>query len=342
MPSPSSFDMLHLISGFHVARAIYVAAKLGLADQLSAGSQTCAELAATTGADPTALRRLLRVLASAGVFGLEGDRASQTPLSATLQSGSTGSLRGWAIDQLGGEHYQAWGELLHSVRTGGVAFERVFGKNAWEHRAENPQSAQEFDDGMASFIDAHNQAVLDAYPFERLKSLYDIAGGDGQFMSAALACCPNLHGLVLEQSQVAARARQRLAQAGLAARCEVVAGDIFKAIPRGSEAYLMSRVIHDWNDAEALQILTLCRRAMGQDSVLLLVERVLPEQCDTSPVHRALAVSDLNMLVMTGGCERTVSQYRALLQAAGLELHTVTGTSTAMSVIEALPFAKRA
>lgn len=337
MQTLPSFDMLHLISGFHVSRAVYVAAKLGLADQLRAGTKTCAELAAATDADLASLHRLLRVLASAGVFGLEGDRVSQTALSATLQSGSPGSLRGWAIDQLGGEHYQAWGELLHSVRTGGVAFEQVFGKNAWAHRAESPQSAREFDEGMASFIDAHNQAVLNAYPFERLKNLYDIAGGDGQFMSAALARCPQLRGLVLEQTQVAARARLRLEQVGLQARCAVVDGNIFEAIPQGGEAYLMSRVIHDWSDAEALQILTICRRAMGPDSVLLLAERVLPEQCDTSPGHRALAVSDLNMLVMTGGCERTASQYRALLQAAGLTLHAVTATSTALSVIEARP-----
>lgn len=339
MSSPQSFEMLHLISGFHVSRAIYVAAKLGLADQLGSGSKTCAELAAATGTDPAALYRLLRVLASAGVFGLDGERVSQTPLSATLQCDSPGSLRGWAIDQLGGEHYQAWGELLHSVRTGGVAFEQVFGQNAWAHRAGNPQSAREFDEGMASFIDAHNQAVLDAYPFERLKNLYDIAGGDGQFMSAALARCPELRGLVMEQPQVAVRARLRLVQAGQQARCAVVDGNIFEAIPQGGEAYLMSRVIHDWNDAEALQILTLCRRAMGPDSVLLLAERVLPEQCDTSPGHWALAVSDLNMLVMTGGCERTASQYKTLLREAGLVLHSITATSTALSVIEARPAA---
>ncbi len=335
MQSPQTSEMLHLISGFHVSRAIYVAAQLGLADQLGQGDKSCTELARATGADPTALHRLLRVLASAGVFDLQDEQVSPTPLSATLQSDSPGSLRGWAIDQLGGEHYQAWGELLHSVRTGGVAFEQVFGKNAWEHRAENPQSAREFDAGMASFIDAHHQAVLNAYPFERVKSLYDIAGGDGQFMSAALTRCPELRGLVLEQPQVATRARQRLVQAGQRARCAVVDGDIFEAIPQGGEAYVMSRVIHDWNDAEARQILTRCRRAMGPDSVLLLVERVLPAQCDRSPGTRALVVSDLNMLVMTGGCERTASQYRALLHEAGLVLHQVTATATALSVIEA-------
>lgn len=339
MQSLQTTHMLHLISGFHVSRALYVAAKLGLADQLSQGDRTCAELALATGTNPCALHRLLRVLASAGVFVLDGDCVRKTQLCATLQSDSPGSLRGWAIDQLGGEHYEAWGELLHSVRTGDVAFEQVFGKNAWAHRAENPQSAREFDEGMASFIDAHNQAVLNAYPFDRLKTLYDIAGGDGQFMSAALARCPELRGLVLEQAQVATRARLRLAQAGQQARCEVVDGNIFETIPKGGAAYLMSRVIHDWNDVQALRILTLCRQAMAPDSVLLLAERVLPEHCDTSANHRALAVSDLNMLVMTGGCERTASQYRTLLQEAGLVLHTITPTLTALSVIEARPIA---
>jgi O-methyltransferase domain len=281
---------------------------------------------------------VIRVLASAGVFDLlPGQRVAMTALTPTLLTGASGSLRGWAIDQLGGEHYEAWGALMHSVRTGEVAFEKVYGKDAWAYRAENPQSAQAFDAGMASFIGAHNQAVLAAYPFAKLASLYDIGGGNGQFMVAMLSACPQMRGLVLDLPHVATEAGARLQEAGLAGRCEVVGGDIFESVPSGGSAYLLARVIHDWADEEAQKILTNCRRAMGPDSVLLMVERVMPEQIDAQPTSRALAVSDLNMLVMTGGRERTQAQYQALLHAAGFALSSTTATGTALSVLEARP-----
>lgn len=337
MNSPHTTEMLHLISGFHVSRALYVAAKLGLADLLHDGVRTCAGLAQATATDAAALYRLLRVLASAGVVELDAEQVRATASMSTLRSGVDGSLRGWAIDQLGGEHYQAWGELLHSVTTGTVAFEKVFGQNAWDHRAAHPESAKAFDEGMASFTGAHHQAVLKAYPFGALASLHDIGGGDGQFITAALSAHPQLRGVLLDQPHVAARARQRLHATGLAARCTVVEGNMFEAIPGGGAATLLSRVIHDWSDAEAARILSVCRRDMNGQGVLLLVERVLPAQMDTTPAARALTVSDLNMLVMTGGRERTEAQYRALLEGAGFTLDSVTATSTVLSVIEARP-----
>lgn len=336
MSSIHTADMLQLINGFHVARALHVAAKLGVADQLRDGEKVCTELARATGADPHALHRLIRVLASVGVFTLDaGGHVALTPLAATLLTDAQCSLRGWAVDQLGGEHYEAWGELLHSVQSGECAFERAFGVNAWAHRAENESSAQAFDDGMASLMGAHHQAVLAAHPLDACERLFDIAGGDGQFMVAALSAWPKLRGVVLEQPHVVPRTLQRLAQVGLSARCEVVAGDIFSSIPAGGSAYLMSRVIHDWNDDQALQILRVCRRAMSADAVLLLVERVMPEQVDFTPTTRAVTVSDLNMLVMTGGRERTEAEFRALLAAAGFAVNQCTATDTVFTVIEA-------
>jgi O-methyltransferase domain/Dimerisation domain len=338
MNSTPTNEMLHLISGYQVSRALYVAAKLGLADLVCDGSKTCAELALATQTDREALHRVVRVLASAGVVSLQpGERVAMTALTSTLLTGAPGSLRAWAIDQLGGEHYQAWGELLHSVRTGGVAFDHVFGKSAWDHRAENPTSAQEFDEGMASFIGAHNQSVLAAYPFGKLESLYDLGGGDGLFISTVLSAFPRLRGLLFELPHVAARARQRLRDASLAERCTVVEGDIFESIPSGGAAYLLARVIHDWNDRKARQILAVCRRAMDVHSILLLAERIMPELVDAAPATRALTVSDLNMLVMTGGRERTEAQYRRLLEAAGFAITSIKATDTALSIIEARP-----
>jgi hypothetical protein len=338
MKPQTTSDMLHLISGFHVARALYVAAKLGLADLLANGSQTCDELSVATQTDAASLHRLVRVLASAGVFGLgSGQRVELTPLAATLLTDAPGSLRGWAIDQLGGEHYAAWGELMHSVRTAETAFDHLYGQSAWAHRANNPQSGQDFDDGMASFMGAHDQSILAAYPFEKLHTLYDIAGGDGRFITTALNAHPDLHGLVMEMPHVVPRARQRVQDNGLTHRCQVVEGDVFKSIPQGGQAYLLARVIHDWNDAQAHTILATCRQAMAQDSVLLLVERLMPEHITISATSRALAVSDLNMLVMMGGQERTQSQFTTLLQAAGFQDITVNKTDGLLSVIEAHP-----
>lgn len=338
MSSQRTPEMLKLINGFQVSRAIFVAAKLGLADLVCAGSASCEALAVATKTDPAALHRVIRVLASVGVFDLQPDgQVNATELSKTLLTDAPGSLRGWAVDQLGGEHYQAWGELLHSVRTGAVAFDHVFAKNAWEHRAENPQSAKEFDDGMASYIGAHHQSLLDAYPFADFENLYDLGGGDGQFIASALTQFPNLRGTLFEQPHVAQRARQRLREAGLDTRCEVVDGDLFESVPRGGAVYLLSRVIHDWNDDLARKILAVCRNAMGRQSVLLLVERIMPEHICATATTRALAVSDLNMLVMTGGRERTEAQFKSLLASTGFSVHSVRATNTALSIIEALP-----
>ena len=338
MSSSPTADMLHLINDYSVSRAIFVAASLGLPDLVRDGSRSCAELSAATNTDAAALYRLIRVLASAGVFALlPNGQVGITELSSTLLSDAPGSLRGWAVDQLGGEHYLAWGELIHSVKTGEVAFEHVFGTSAWAHRADHPASAKAFDEGMASFIGAHHQAVLQAYPFSSFASLYDIGGGDGQFMEAMLLANPNLHGLVLDLPYVAPRASQRLQAAGLLDRCEVVAGNIFESIPKGGSAYLLSRMIHDWNDVQATQILLVCRQAIGEQGVLLLVERIMPDEITPLPSTRALAVSDLNMLVMTGGCERTKAHYQALLHEASFEVRSITATSTALSVIEARP-----
>ena len=173
-----------------------------------------------------------------------------------------------------------------------------------------------------------------AYPFANLANLYDIGGGDGQFMVTMLSACAETRGLLLDLPHVAIKARARLQEAGLTGCCEVVGGDIFKSIPSGGAAYLLARV-HDWADEDARKILAVCRRAMGPGSVLLMVERVMPEQIDAQPASRALAVSDLNMLVMTGGRERTRAQYEALLHSAGFTMTSITATGTALSVLEA-------
>jgi hypothetical protein len=336
MTSARSSEMLHLINGYQVSRAIFIAASLGLADLIRNGCHTCAELAVATNTAPSALHRVIRVLASAGVFSLSPDeRVTMTDLASSLLSDVPGSLRGWAVDQLGGEHYEAWGALMHSVSTGQVAFEHVYGQNAWAHRADHPASAKAFDEGMASFTAAHHRAVIEAYPFANHTKLYDIGGGDGQFMEALLLSNPGMHGLIFDLPYVVPRARKRIETAGLSHRCEVTEGNIFERLPTGGSAYLLSRMIHDWNDEKAKKILAICHQAMNLNGVLLLVERVMPDLIEPCSSTRALAVSDLNMLVMTGGLERTRTQYENLLFDACFEVTSITSSGTSLSIIEA-------
>ena len=338
IPPPASATMLNLINGFHVARALYIAARLQLADLVRNGTSACKDLATQTETDASSLYRVIRVLVSAGVFEMdEHERVSLNPLAETLLSDASGSLRGWAISQIGDDPYKAWGDLLYSVHTGNIAFEHVFGCDPWTYRAGHPDSAKDFDEGMASFTGAHNEAVGASYPFASVRKIVDVGGGDGKLIATLLAAHPAMQGVLFEQPRVIGRARQRIAEEGLAARCEVAAGDMFESIPPGGDVYLLSRVIHDWDDERAVTILRNCRRAMAPAAKLLLVERVIPVRIENSAAMRVLVVSDLHMMVMNGGRERTEAQYRAIFEAAGLKLTCITPTGTAMSVIEGMP-----
>ena len=333
--TPPSGAMLQLIAGFWVSRALYIAAKLGIADFLTEGPQESTALAAATGTHAPSLRRVLRALASVGVFAEdEQGRFALTPLGATLQTGVPGSLRAWATVQLGEDHYQAWGELLHSVQTGEIAFDHIFGLDVWQYRAQHPAHAQLFDAAMADMIGVFNAAVLASYPFATLGKVVDVGGGDGSLLVHLLQAHPQMQGILLDLPHVAAKAQQRITEAGLGGRCEIIAGDVFTAVPRGGDAYILSRVIHDWDDERSVAILTNCHHAMATQSKLLLIERVLPSRVAPSGMAQALVLSDLNMMVMNGGRERTEAEYQMLCAAAGLRLTQIIPTPSPMSVIE--------
>ncbi len=332
---PPPVAMLQLIGGFWVSRALYIAAKLGIADLVQDQSRTATELAAATGTHPSSLYRVLRALASVGVFAEdEHGRFALTPLATTLRSDVPGSLRAWAIVQLGGEHYQAWGELMHSVRTGEIAFDHVFGTGVWQYRAQHPEHAKHFDEAMANMIGVYNVAVLASYPFSTIEHVVDVGGGDGSLLITLLQANPTMKGVLFDLPHVTEKAKQRIADARLTERCKVVAGDALTSAPSGGDAYILSRVIHDWDDDHAVTILTNCHRVMTDQGKLLLIERVLPVRVESSSAARALVLSDLNMMVMNGGRERMEAEYRALFEAASFRLTNVTPTPSAMSVIE--------
>ncbi len=328
---PPPVAMLQMISGFWISRAIYVAAKLGIADHLRDGHRTFDELAAATGTHAPSLYRVLRALASVGVFTEdEKRRFALTPLAETLRTDVPDSLRAFATVELGEEHYPAWGELLHSVKTGEIAFDRAFGMPVWNFFEQNPENAKTFNDAMTGFTLAVNDTVLSSYDFSSIGKIVDVGGGHGSLIASILKANPKMTGVLFDAPPVIEGARHRIRDEGIAERCEAVAGDFFESVPSGGDAYIVKWIIHDWDDERSVSILRNCHRAMAENGRLLLVEAVVPHG---SEPHFSKYM-DLNMLVMTGGRERTEDEYRALLKASGFRLTRIIPTESPMSIIE--------
>jgi len=320
-----------LTIGFQVSQAVHVAATLGIADHVAAGVHDCAELAAATDSDPEALYRVLRALAAVGVFvERDGRHFDLAPIGEHLRSDATPSLRGWASFVGRPYYWQAWAHLLDSVHTGENAFQLTHGVSAWEYRASRPEESAIFDRAMAGLTRQVTAAVLAAYDFGPFACVADVGGGSGAFLVGLLTAYPNLSAVLFDQSHVVANADAVLS-GELAGRCTVVGGDFFASVPAGADAYVMKSVLHDWPDAEAVTILTNCRAAGGTGSTLLIVERALGEANENADNK----FSDLNMLVVPGGQERTVDAYRALLDAGGYRLDRVIETASPMMILEA-------
>ena len=335
--TPPPVALYLMATGYYVSQAIYVAAKLGIADALKNGPKTCDELAQISGTHAPSLYRLLRVLASVGVFAeLEHDRFGLTPIGACLRSGEPDSLRAMVLMFAGERLQRAWGGLLHSVRTGETAFDHVFGAGLFPYLAQNPEAAVVFDEAMASLTMQLSAAVAAAYDFSQFGTLVDVGGGHGALITAILRASPTLRGMLFDLPHVAEDAKKRLEAAGLTGRCTVVEGDFFASVPSGGDAYTLSRVIHDWDDARSVAILKNCHRAMGEQGKLLLVELVLPARVDQSAASQIVVEFDLTMLVDTGGRERTEAEFRALFEATGFRLTRIVLTQSPFgySVIE--------
>jgi len=331
---PPPFALFRMVTGYYASRAIHVAAKLGIADLLAEGPRGCDELAEATGTHADSLRRLLRLLASAGVFIEEEDgQFALTPIGACLRSGVPGSMRAAAL-LFGGITQQAWGDLLHSVETGAPAFGRVFGMEPFEYMAAHPDEAANFDAAMADFTRHIVIAVTAAYDFSLFRRIVDVGGGNGALLAGILAANPTLRGVVFDLPDVATRATEQIRELGLAGRCESVGGDFFEEVPGGGDAYLLKHVIHDWNDDRATAILRTCRRAMAAEAKLLIVEGVYPARIDQSDESRGAAANDVNMLVCTGGRQRSEAEFRSLYEAAGFRLTRIVPTQTPVKVIE--------
>jgi len=329
---PPAQAILQMLTGYWVSQAIYVAAKLGIADLIKDAAKTSAALAQATGTHAQSLYRLLRMLASVGVF-MEDDqgRFGMTELAWCLVD-APGSQRAAAL-MMGAEHYRCWGELEYSVRTGKTAFDHIFGKPVFDYLSEHPTEAKIFDAAMVGIHGPETQAMLDAYDFTGVGTLVDVGGGNGSVLCATLKCFPALRGILYDLPGVIARAKEAIAQAGLASRCQTVAGSFFDHVPPGGDAYLMRHIIHDWTDAQSLTILGHCRKVMGPAARLLLVESVIPLGNDPSFAKQL----DVNMLLIPGGQERTKAEYETLFQKAGFRLTRIVPTRMEIAVIEGAP-----
>ena len=328
---PPPIAMLQLISGFWISRCIYIAAKMGLSDLVKDAPKTAEELATATSTHAPSLFRVLRALASVGIFSQQSDgRFGLTPLSDTLRSDVAGSLRAFAMTELGEEHYPAWGDLLHSVRTGDIAFDHAFGEPVWEFFAKNPENAKIFNDAMSGMTAQANEAIHASYDFAGINTLVDVGGGHGGLLTSILKKNPQMRGILFDSPQVIEGAKTSVNESGVADRCQLASGNFFETVPEGGDAHILKWIIHDWNDEQSVAILQNCHRALPENGKLILVEAVVPS---TSEPHFSKFI-DLNMLVMTGGRERTEDEFRMLYDAAGFRLTRVVATESPFSVIE--------
>lgn len=331
MTSPRE-ELNQMIAGFWRTQAVYVAVRLRIPDLLAAGPRTADELAPESGSHPRSLYRLLRALASSGVFREDADhRFALTPLSECLRRDTPGSLAGLAWMR-GDWQYRAWGNLLHNVQTGETAFNHVFGEPLFDFLRHTPENAAIFDQGMVGVHGRETDAMLTAFDFSDINVLADIGGGNGSVLAAVLAKYPKLKAILFDRADVIDRANANLVQAGVADRVQFIAGDFFQSVPSGADAYFLRHIIHDWSDDQSRTILKNCHAAMPSNGRLLLAEFVLPD--GSEPFHGKWF--DLAMMTVTGGQERTESEYRALLADCGFEWHRVVPTTTELSVIEAV------
>jgi len=328
---PPPIQMLQIMSGFWISRCVYILAKLGIADLIKDQSKTVEELATATGSHGPSLFRVLRAVAAIGIISQDDqNRFGATPLSDTLRSGVRGSLRAFAMTELGEEHYPAWGELLHSVRTGGIAFEKAFGQPVWEFFANHPDNAKIFNDAMSGMTAQATEALHAAYDFGGIKKIMDVGGGHGGLITSILQKSSHMRGILFDSPKVIEGAKASVEASDVADRCELVGGDFFQAVPSGADAIILKWIIHDWNDEQSVAILKNCHRVLPDQGKLILVEAVVPA---TNEPHFSKFI-DLNMLVMTGGRERTEAEFRKLYEDSGFRLTRVVPTESPFSVIE--------
>lgn len=326
--------VFQVATGYIASTALYAAVKLRIADQLAAGAKPILDLAGATGANEDALYRVLRLLASLGIFEeVAPRRFGNNAASETLRSdvpASTYHMALWMADPF---HLRVYSNAMHSVITGQPAVEKTVGMPIFEYFPRDPELSEIFNDAMTMFSAFVIPAALEAYDFSGIDVLVDVAGGHGQVLASILQKYPTMRGVLFDLEHVIAGAIPRIRELGLADRCTTATGDFFKAVPEGGDAYIMKHIIHDWDDERAIAILQNIRRAMKPGGRVILIDSVISP--GSAPDFGKLV--DLEMLLMPGGRERTEEEFRSLFDRAGYTLTRVAATRSPLSVIEARP-----
>lgn len=318
-------ELSRLADGYLVTQLLFVAVELGIADLLADAPRTAADLAATLSVDRAALHRVLRGLAAERVLDeLDGGRFAVTPVGSLLRAGVDGSLRGY-VQVRGGLYYGAMAGLLGAVTDRAIPFEVTHGRSIFEHLADHPADAARFQASMSARVAHDAAAVVACVDFSGYRTVVDVGGGRGTLLAAVLDATPGLEGVLFDRPDV-------VEGAGLPA----VGGDFFDEVPSGAGCYVLSRIVHDWDDVDAVAILRTCRRAMPASGTLLLVEAMLPARAVDSP---AAVRMDLHMLALVPGRERTAAELAALLRAADLDLVDTTSADprSGLHVLTARP-----
>jgi hypothetical protein len=319
-------QLLHMGSAYLLSRALHVAAELGISDLLVDGPKHSAELARATGCDEDSLYRLLRMLASNGVFAEDGHgRFGLTTLASALRTDIPGSLRD-AIRMVDDEWWNVYGHLEHSLRKGEPAYEAVTGRTAY---GEDSEESERFAKGIANFGKHENYLIAKVYDFSKFKRCVDVGGGRGDLIAHLLDINGEMQGVLFDRPDVVAHPAYVI-EAGLEDRCEFVGGDFFTSVPGGADVYVMKRIIHNWSDDRALRILRNCKQAMAEGGRILTIDAVIPPGNERHPAKD----SDLLMMAMLGGRERTEDEFRSLYDRAGLQLTAVISTHSILSILE--------
>ena len=319
------------MTGHIVASAVNVVAQLAIPDRLANGPRTADDLARETGVNGDALYRVMRALASVGVFEERDERTfALTPAGEALKEGPGRAMALWIACPL---NLRVHADAMHSLKTGAPAVEVTVGEGAFAHFAKNPEISRIFNDAMTAFSRVVIPAVLDAYDFSGIKTLVDVAGGHGGVLTGVLQKYPGMKGILFDLEHVIDGARPRIAALGLSDRVTTASGDFFKAVPPGGDAYIMKHIIHDWDDDKSAAILENIRKVLPKDGRVVLIESVIPP--GNAPALGKII--DLEMLVMPGGRERTETEFRRLFERAGYQVTRIVPTQSPLSVVEARP-----
>lgn len=328
---PPPVQMIQLLAGFQVSQALYAVAKIGVADELVDGAHTAEHLAHRLDCDPLALTRLLRTVSSLGAFNeREAGLFELTPLGETLATDRPGSMRDLALTWME-THYEPFGGLLGTVRTGRPAATERYGQPFFSWLADQPEQVDRFSRAMANLTDGIKAGAIHSYDFSGARTIVDIGGADGALLSQVLRSTPDASGIVFDLPHVISTATAAIKGHGLGDRLSTVGGNFFEEVP-GGDTYLLSTVLHDWNDSDAIRLLSNVRAAGSPGARVLAFELVMP----TGNAPHMSKMIDLTMLGMLEGRERTDAEMRTIFEAAGLRYEGALATPTPISIVQAL------